>query len=258
MTMRHTPILVLVLLLGSAFQLPARAQDAVQKRLAEAAAAYAQADYGRAADRYEALAREGHTNAALLYNLGNAYLKNGKNTRAILCYERALRLDPSDAQTSDNLAIAYARARDRVEPMPLFFAARWWNDLKSGNTPRALFWYSFCLLCLTGLWVFLFFGMRNVLLRRVALAAGTVSALLFAASVFVYLDRVEDLEARRDAVVIAPEVVARSTPDKSGVDAFSIHEGLKVEIVEERGEWLRIRLADGTEGWLTPAAIERI
>jgi tetratricopeptide (TPR) repeat protein len=236
----------------------AHAQDTVEKRLAQAEAAYAQADYARAATIYEQLVREGHENEALLYNLGNAYLKNGKNTRAILCYERALRIDPSDTEAMDNLAIASSRTRDRVEPMPLFFAARWWNDFKTGNTTRGLFWHSFWLLVLSGVWVFLFFGMQNVLLRRVALAAGTLSVLLFAASVFVYLDRVEDLEARRDAIVVAPEVVARSTPDKSGVDAFSIHEGLKVEIVQEQGEWLRIRLADGTEGWVAPKTVERI
>ncbi|MBL0176660.1 MAG: tetratricopeptide repeat protein [Ignavibacteria bacterium] len=253
--MKQLALALLVLLAGACAM---RAQDAIQKRLAEGAAAYASADFSRAAAVYEALIKDGHADATVLYNLGNTYFKSGKNTRSILCYERALLLDPSDEQIRDNLAIANTRIRDRVETMPLFFAVQWWNDIKRAHTPSGLFCWSFMLLGATMALAFVFFGMHNVLLRRVALALGNLAVLLFAASVFLYFDKVEDLEARRDAIVTTGEVVARSTADKSGVDAFTVHEGLRVEITDARADLVRIRLADGTEGWVSEKAIERI
>ncbi|MBI5648011.1 MAG: tetratricopeptide repeat protein [Ignavibacteriae bacterium] len=224
----------------------------------EAGAAYARGDFHSAVGLYERLLKESAPSAALYTNLGNAYFKSGSLARAVLAYERAHRIDPSNAVIVENLAIANARLRDQVEPMPLLFVVQWWNTVKDENTPASLLTWSAIILWALASALFVFFGIERVLLRRVALLAGIAFAGLFSASLFLYLDRVEDLESRRHAIILAREASVRSAPDASGIESFLVHEGLKVEIRDQRGTWSRIVLADGTEGWIDTRAIERI
>ena len=50
----------------------------------------------------------------------------------------------------------------------------------------------------------------------------------------------------------------KGAPDNSGTSLFLIHEGLKVQVVGELGNWYNIRLADGNEGWIAKSDLERI
>ena len=58
-------------------------------------------------------------------------------------------------------------------------------------------------------------------------------------------------DARKDtgAIVTAPVVEVKSSPG-SGVNLFVLHEGTKVSVLEQVGEWCNIELADGRQGWL--------
>jgi SH3-like domain-containing protein len=50
----------------------------------------------------------------------------------------------------------------------------------------------------------------------------------------------------------------KSSPIESGTGLFVIHAGTKVKITDELGDWLRIRIADGNEGWILSSDLERI
>ena len=52
------------------------------------------------------------------------------------------------------------------------------------------------------------------------------------------------------AIIYNPVVSGKSSPDNSGTDLFVLHEGTKVSIEDEVGEWLKIRLSDGNVGWV--------
>ena len=62
---------------------------------ASAAKAYTDRDYETAVSQYQMLVQRGES-APLYYNYANALFKAGYTGRAILYYERALRLDPSN------------------------------------------------------------------------------------------------------------------------------------------------------------------
>ena len=62
--------------------------------MAEANAQYERGEYGDAAQQYEALIASGYEDAALYYNLGNAYFKKGELGLAVLNYLRAEELSP--------------------------------------------------------------------------------------------------------------------------------------------------------------------
>jgi len=62
----------------------------------------------------------------------------------------------------------------------------------------------------------------------------------------------------RDAIIFSPLVNGKSSPDESGTDLFVLHEGTKVTVEDEVGEWYEIRLSDGNKGWIPSNSLEKI
>ena len=88
---------------------------------------YREGKYNEAAEIYRKLRAGGMESAILYYNLGNCYYKLGENTQAILNYERALLLDPSDASARYNLKMAQQAIVDKIEVLPELFLVRWYK-----------------------------------------------------------------------------------------------------------------------------------
>jgi SH3-like domain-containing protein len=60
------------------------------------------------------------------------------------------------------------------------------------------------------------------------------------------------------AIIISPSVTIKSSPDDSGTELFQLHEGTKVEIIDQLGEWKEIKLSDGNVGWLRMSDLIRL
>ena len=80
--------------------------------LEEAQKAYTDGDFAQAAAIYEEVAAEKGVSVPLLTNMGNAYFKTGDYGHAMLCYRRALRIDPSDTQAKDNISYIESKVED--------------------------------------------------------------------------------------------------------------------------------------------------
>lgn len=80
--------------------------------------------YEEAAEYYESLIANCGVAPELYYNLGNCYYKLADIPHAILNYERALLLDPGDADIRENLAIARGKTIDKVTPRQRCFSFR--------------------------------------------------------------------------------------------------------------------------------------
>ncbi len=227
-------------------------------RYYEAMQLYKNADYRNSLTLFHALVDEGYVSFNLYYNLGNASYKNGDLGSSVLFYNRALTLDPGNSDVDHNLNVVRARLRDRVEAIPLLFFVRWWNDLRSAHLPSVFFYWSLVFIWLLAAAAFVFFGYRHVQLRRIALITGILFFASFAASLALSLQRSEELNAHRSAVIMETEVSVRSTSDETGVESFIVHEGLKVDIMESKDSNYRIRLADGKTGWVEKSVLTRI
>ena len=62
---------------------------------------------------------------------------------------------------------------------------------------------------------------------------------------------------RNEAIITQGVVNVKSSPDRSGTDLFTIHEGTKVTIRETLGEWVNVSVGSN-EGWMKAAHLERI
>ena len=66
------------------------------------------------------------------------------------------------------------------------------------------------------------------------------------------------MEGENFAIVVSPSVTVKSSPDDSGTDLFVIHDGTKVSVEDRLGEWKKVKLVNGSIGWVSAEAIEII
>ncbi len=255
---------VLVFLLSGtlAFSIPIRAAEATvsDKQLwEEATAAYQEGRWSDAIAAYEAILATGRTAPELQYNLGNAWFKAGEPARAILCYERALKLDPSYDDARYNLEFAREQTQDRIDVVPEFIIERWGRSacyLLDSDTWTVLF-FVFGILFAGLLLTFLLSARTSW--KRVGFYGGIVVLLLALLCLDFAHWQLADYRKADSAIVMRPVCSAKSSPSEaSAKDLFVLHEGTKVKILDEVGGWKNIELSDGRTGWVPAADIEVI
>ena len=60
------------------------------------------------------------------------------------------------------------------------------------------------------------------------------------------------------AIVVSAVSNIKSSPDANGNNLFILHNGTKVEVLENVGRWMKIELADGRQGWIDSSTVEII
>ena len=138
--------LILFLSLILSFVSVAFAQSDVLK---QANTLYSKGNYTDAAKAYEKVLAGQGVAPELYFNLGNAYYKSSETGRAILNYERALRISPTFEDARYNLEIAQLKVVDNVNLNQNFFIGRWVDGLIKLFNSNQWMWVSMALYILT-------------------------------------------------------------------------------------------------------------
>ena len=221
--------------------------------------AYAQERWEDAVNDYTAIAEASMESAPLWCNLGSAWYKSGNLGKAILCYERALKLDPSYEDARYNLELLNAMKLDRLESVPELILATWMKNL--GRTLDSDSW-AVCFLVflvLTLAMALLFILGSSATSRRAGFFTGVVCLLLAVASLSFSLWQKNEYMKADKAIIMKPVSSVKSSPSgDSAKDLFVLHEGTKVQVLDNVGGWSNIELSDGRQGWLPSSDIEII
>lgn len=239
---------LLILILFAAFSMTAQTQ--AEQWFEQANSAYNKANYDSAMVLYEKILATDMESAPLYFNMGNAYYKMREYPMAIYCYEKALKIDPSDDDARANLEIANLAIVDKIEPVPQSFLVRGWNGMKhwmSGNQWAYVSIVAFALLLLA---VGLFLRANRIGLRKLGFFGGIVMVLVFALSVLFAAQLKKASLTEDQAIVMVPTVTVKSSPNTASVDLFVLHEGTKVSLLDEADGWSKIKIANGSIGWL--------
>ena len=244
----------LALLLTSSF-LPLTSH-AVTK--AQADSAYQQEQYQQAAKMYEQLLKRGES-ADLYYNLGNAYYRMDDITHAVLAYERALLLSPGDADVRFNLQMARSKTIDKIVPESEMFFVTWYRSLVRLMSVDAWARTALVSLLVAMLLALVYLFAQRIWLRKVGFFGGILFFVVFVAANVFGFQQQHSLLHRTGAIVVRSAVSVKSTPSQNGTDLFILHEGTRVNIIDDsmRG-WREIRVADGKSGWVEIKEIEMI
>ena len=201
-------------------------------------------------DEYNKLINQGYAGTSLYYNLGNAHYRLGKVGYAILYYEKALKLSPTDEDVIHNLELAKLNLKDRVDTLPPFFIFNLWEGLLAAFSVSGwtmIVYIIFMLLLITSV---AYFFSRSVSEQRLSFFTGVgLTAILFLSIILLVVKMNKEFNVK-DGIVVETSVIVKSSPDNSAKDSFQIHEGLKVRVEDNVDEWAKIRLDDGKIGWI--------
>jgi len=211
---------------------------------------YTQEKYEDAIRLWEWILNQGYESSEVYYNLGNAYFKSHQITYSILNYERAKLLDPGNEDIEYNLELARSFVVDKIDQTPGLFISEWHKtmvNMLSSDAWAVIGLSSFLLLLL---FFSFFLYTRNYGFKKLSFWFSLLWLYVaISATVFSYYHHKLVVQPGT-ALIYSPSVTVESSPDESGTDLFLIHEGTKVLIKEHLGDWTRVRLSDGKEGWV--------
>lgn len=242
--------------------------SAASPLLEQAEKAYQNESYQEAADIYKKIIETEGTSADIYYNLGNAEYRLGHMAQAILAYERALRLNPSDNDTKANLEFVNERIVDKKGETGSFiyntFVA--FTNFFSSN---GWAWMAIILFCLaiTGLVVYISFDI--VWARKLGFFGGIATLLLSIASIMLSF-KARSLSLDDKFAIITAETSVLSTVPRPPVnhdeEAVLLHEGTKVRVLRSMelqadsvGQtWSEVEIDNKHRAWINEADVERI
>lgn len=236
----------------------ALSKKSVTATKAMADSAYVQGHYQQAAKLYTALLKQGK-NSAVYYNLGNCYYRMEDMTHAVLAYERALKLAPGDEDIRFNLQMAREKTIDKIVPRSEMFFVTWWKALVNMQSADGWAMTAIVSLGMAVVLLLVYLFVEQLWLRKVGFFGGVFAVLLFLLANLLAWQQHRQMQESPGAVVVAPAAVVKSTPAHGGTDLFILHEGTRVDIIDDTmRDWKEVEMADGKRGWIELKLIERI
>lgn len=207
--------------------------------------------YRESAEAYSAIIRSGHTSGAVYFNLGNAYLKLDQVGRAIAAYHHARLLEPRDPEIRRNLRHALARLPESeakplraLAPSHLGLTATHWTILGT-----------------IAIWAF--FGLLAIRewkpdaaprLRRAMYVCGAVALLLALIVASAVIPRI----GNELGIITASKASVRYGPLTESEARYTLNDGFVVQILDRKGDWLKITHADRPPGWIQQSNLTKL
>ena len=231
--------------------------DSAEQLIKKANDFYAKKQYDSALLVYLQVLDQGLEAPELYYNIGNVYFRKGEIAKAILFYERAYRLDPTNDKIKYNLDFANQFVQDKFEQVPEFFLKRWWHTLAlllSANV-WAIVSLIFFLLLLISIYIFLF--AKQLIYRKIAFSLGFVF-LLISVFAFSFAKTNYSYYTKSNEAIIMYTSSVRSSPSDDGTELYILHQGVKVKVISISDGWYEVRLPNGSIGWIKREKLEKI
>ncbi len=219
---------------------------------------YKNGKYQQAINAWMQILDKGEHAAELYFNIGNAQYKLNHIGPSIYYYEKALQLSPNDQDIKNNLAFAENARIDAIETLPKTVFSKWYQNISGVFTFEgwAVITVVFSLL-FVGLFLLYYFALyekRKRLLFVFSMLIGLFLVSSLTMSFLTYADYTND----KPAIIFANQVEIKTEPSMGSTVAFTLHEGTKVNILAQDGNWYRISLSDGKDGWIPATDLKQL
>lgn len=247
-------LLIIVLLCCSAATaaLAAVTNDEALSLFVKANFAYKDGDYAQAAQIYEQVLQDGKESGKLYYNLANSYFKQGQLGKAVLNFERALRLMPRDHDLKAN-----ARYTRSLLSSAEGSAGSWAEHAIRGflryfTVDEFTLAMLFLVILAVGLHAAALYGQWPRQRIRAALGCWAAVFLVCFCAVAAQVSR------DRDLAIVLTETAAKFEPREDATEYFDLREGSEIKIVDHDGLWRKVIRSDGKAGWVPQEHVERV
>ena len=208
--------------------------------------AYSRGDYQRAIALYEEVQPTVGYSPHLLYNLGNSYARAGQTGRAVLAYERGLRLAPDDPDLQGSLQLL-RRDKGLFSDPP-----QGWRPMELLSLDR---WALLALAALVAMATWQLLALWKARLRRGRLPASLCCLLVMTLAATAAAVRHRSFNP---SVVIAADARLLLSPFPSSASLGQLQEGRLVRVEKTHGEYLYVALESGRRGWIDKRQIEAV
>lgn len=218
--------------------------------------AYNEGAYQDAVKHYQQILNNGEHSAELYYNLGNTYYKLNEIAPSIYYYEKALLLNPSDSDIKNNLVYAKNMTLDAIAILPETGLTKIYKSATSYFSFEEWAYVSVVFMFLFVLCYLLYYFLRYATHKRIAFVAGLLCLIIALITIGIAYSKYKIFSSDQPAIVFDKEVILKSEPNTTSAETFRLHEGTKVFILDQLGEWKKIKIADGKTGWLIDQSIK--
>ena len=226
------------------------AQASMESLFKQGNSAYNKAEYQKAISLYEQTLKMGQFSAEVYYNLGNAYYKLNNIAESIYYFEKAKQLDPNDEDIIINSNFAKNMTIDAIEKLPESQIVTFQKKI------YGIFNFSYwSYLTVILFWIFSGFFLVYVFIKSASLKQTfffiAFGILIFFMISFLITYSIEEKEKNTNfAILFSNQKDIWSEPNQQAELLFSLHEGTKVEVLDILENWKKIRIANGSEGWI--------
>ncbi|QDO93041.1 tetratricopeptide repeat protein [Formosa sediminum] len=217
---------------------------------------YNEGKYAEAIDKYQSILDSGMHSSELFFNLGNAHYKLNHVGPSVYYFEKALELAPNDKDIKNNIAYARNMTIDAIDVVPEVGISKLFNSITS-----VLSFDGWAILAVTMFILFVvlfisYYFAEYTNKKRIAFTTSlTVLCIGFLALFFAF-HNYNIKQNDNPAIIFAQESEVRSEPNLSSQEAFKLHEGTKVQVLDTVNNWKKIKLSDGKTGWITSSDIK--
>lgn len=219
---------------------------------------YNQEEYAKAIQVYQQILDNGKHSTSLYFNKGNSHYKLNQLAESIYSYEKALQLDPSNEDVQTNLAFAKNQLIDKIDVIPTTGFSKFFNSFVG-----VFHFDTWAIITVVLMLIFVLSFIKYALERRSArkrlffIIAGVSLLISLLSLSFAYKQENNSIKEKY-AIVFAEKSQVKNDPKLSAEQAFELHEGTKVKVLESFEDWTKIKLTNGSVGWILAKDIKRL
>jgi len=224
----------------------------------QANTSYREGNYQEALIKYHTIDSLNKQSADLYYNLGNTYYKLNQIAPSIYYLEKALQIDPLHVDAKHNLIFAQRMTIDAFEELPKSVFQKFNERVIYSLSYNTWAQISVILALLLALLFLMYYFTSYTVRKRLFFTGSIISFLLFLFSLSFTIKAKDNIINNQPAIIFSTKVTVKAEPTSKSSEIFELHEGTKVQILEQIDAWYKIKIADGKVGWISENSLKKI
>ena len=220
--------------------------------------AYNAGNYENAISLYEQTLKMGKHSAEVYYNLGNANYRLNKVAESVYYFEKAKLMRPKDRDIITNSAFANNMTIDAIEKIPVSQIDQIRNSIIETFSFEIWTYFTTILLWIFTILFLAYLFFIRARLKRIFFFSSLSILLLFILSFSITYSIDQNEKNKKFAILFSKQTDIWSEPNQQAERLFVLHEGTKMQLLDSLEEWQKIRIANGSEGWIKDASFKKI
>jgi tetratricopeptide (TPR) repeat protein len=221
-------------------------------------AAYNAGQFEKAVMLYKQILESGQHSAELYFNLGNSYYRLNQVGESIFYFEKAKQLQPTDEDINVNSSFAQNMAIDAVEVLPKSQVTQLKDSIIELFSQEGWAYFIVLLAWLLVLFWGLYLWNKIPFIKRTFFVSSLVLALFLIGSLFIAVIKSANTADTTYGILFNEKMEVWAEPNSRAEVLFLLHEGTKVQMLDELQDWQKIRIANGSEGWIKNAKVRSL